>query len=618
MPQVIFNKIKLLTIHISIITVIFLFLIALLDNKNTMILTIHTDSSQPVASEFYYTSVGVPFSDSKVSRHYKIKNNQYYFRLPNLNEINYARLDPAKRKRNISIKSDIQIIISQWFTTSVYIADIRKSEIGEQIDDYIVDSNGIQFKTTGNDAYLNINLTRKLQHASRNLHIDTFLFALLIYAVLFYIYTLYKTEEFTGFLSSKLILYSLFLALAVFKVDYYKEHVHFNHPPDTIAHLSYIESLHNNYEIFPKFENMYMITNKNAGNYLGHPPLYYSLMNIVYDKNYSVVGNMENFRTLNTIIFLAAILLLFYLSFNTNIALISHFTYLSVLAAIPMHAYLGSSLSNDNLAILGGIIFIVGLQKLLQEKYSNSTYLIIGLGIFIAYFSKLTAALLIFFAGIFFLMYLFINRVSFKINREQIGILLLFILPVLVYQSYILMHYHTLIPTLNATHPQEYLHSVFFIPEAQRAYLSSLEWLNNYWSSIHSGWFGIHSHHSFVKLSIFDYIGLLVLHIFAIMALFIKCQDEKKSYCVLGKLSLLALFSVMAVQVTFSYTAHLHSGYTGGLQVRYLLPFMLAFAIMASIFVDRFRKIFFFNILVIVLCIQALYSDFFYFLKYYI
>ncbi len=108
------------------------------------------------------------------------------------------------------------------------------------------------------------------------------------------------------------------------------------------------------------------------------------------------------------------------------------------------------------------------------------------------------------------------------------------------------------------------------------------------------------------------------MHIFAIMALFIKCQDDKKSYCVLGKLSLLALFSVMAVQVTFSYTAHLHSGYTGGLQVRYLLPFMLAFAIMASIFVDRFRKIFFFNILIIVLCIQALYSDFFYFLKYYI
>lgn len=618
MPAIISaSKLIKVLLHLTLIGVIFLILVATLDNKNTMIITMHTKSGNPVEAEFYYTKIGEPFSDSKMSRRYKIHNDHYFFRMPDFSEINFARFDPAKHQEEITI-TDVQIITSHWFHTSVYRVDITKSALGQQIDNYRILKHGIHFNTTGRDSYLLLNLTRKFEYRSRNLHIDTFLMALLLYAVLLFLYRIYRTEEHTPQLQSKLILYGIFLAFSLFKVDYYKEHVHYNYTPDMIAHLSYIEYLHQHHEVFPKFENMYMITNKNAGNYLGHPPLYYYFMETVYDPNLSIVGNVENFRTLNSVIFLAGLLLMLYMGFMAKWGTLSHFVYLSVITSLPMHAYLGSSITNDNLAIVGGVLFIFGLLRLVQKHYTAMSYVLIGLGTFIAYFSKLTAGLLIFFALIAFIAYLYKTKTVFSITKKQIVILTIFFLPILIYQAHIMLYYHTLVPTLNATHPEEYKHSVYFIPPLQRHYQTIIQWLGNYWGNVHSGWFGIHSFHSLVKPSIFNYIGLFILHIFALIALFMRCEGENKAFCLLGKLTAIGLFSVMIVQFTFSYLAHLKSGYMGGLQVRYLLPFMASFAIMASVFVEKFNKYFVFTILVIVLCLQALYSDFFYFLKYYI
>lgn len=592
-------------------------MIALLDNKNTMILTMNNNSLHPLTAELYYTKAGDAFNDNKVSHIQKVKDNKYYFTLPDFSEIQYARLDPARHKRDIEINKNIIIITSKWFKTNVYTADISKSEILQQIVNYQVGGDNIKFSTTGRDPQLNINLTREFMHSTRDLHIDTFLMALLTYLVILFLYKVYKTEELSEKLLAKLILYAIFLFFSLFKVDYYKDHVRMNYVPDTIAHLSYIKDMHTDPTILPKFENMYMITNKNAGNYLGHPPLYYHLMNLVYDKNYSVVGNAENFRMLNVMIFMASILLMLYLGFRVQMGLLAHFAYLTLFTSLPMHAYLGSAVTNDNLAIFGGILFLIGLQNFINQKYTLTTYITIGLGIFIAFFSKLTAAILIFFAGTFYILYMTKNKIMPKFTLSHIFILLLLILPVLFYQGYIFVNYHVIAPTLNATHPEEYLRSVYYIPEALRNYKTPLEWLEIYWHYIHTGWFGIHSHYSFYKQSMIGFIGLLLLHIIALTAFFFKCEEEKKTYCLLGKLSLLALMSVSIVQYLFSYKAHLHSGYMGGLQPRYLLPFMVSFAIMASIFVDRFKNSFFFSIVIIFICIQALYSDFFYFLKYY-
>ena len=196
-------------------------------------------------------------------------------------------------------------------------------------------------------------------------------------------------------------------------------------------------------------------------------------------------------------------------------------------------------------------------------------------------------------------------------------ILAIFILPAIAYQIYIFITYHAIIPTLNVTHPQEYLKSVYYIPEDKRKYLNIIEWIKMYWDNIQAGWFSILSHHSLVKQSIFDFIGLLVFHIIAIIALFSKCSNKYKIYCILGKILLVSLFIVSMIQCCFSYSAHLKSGYMGGLQPRYLLPFMFSFAILAALYIERFKNSFWLVIAIIILGIQALYSDFFYFLTYY-
>jgi hypothetical protein len=173
------------------------------------------------------------------------------------------------------------------------------------------------------------------------------------------------------------------------------------------------------------------------------------------------------------------------------------------------------------------------------------------------------------------------------------------------------------LPTFNVTHPQEYLKSGFFVPIEHRHYLTPFEWALRMKRYIIEGWFGIHSHHSLVKESISEYIGILLLHIMAFATLFLKCPKKYKVYCTLGKITLLSLLFLMIIQYFFSYKSHLNSGYMGGLQPRYLLPFMFSFAIMASLFVERFRQYFLFNIFIILICIHAIYSDFFYFLQYY-
>ena len=604
-------------LHSSLLAILFFSLVALLDNKNILIFTITSNVGHPVSAELYYTSDGKPFSDEKKSHVYKIKDNRYYMLLPSLDEIQYARFDPARSKREITIAKDILLISNHWFVTTVRVADITKSEPAHQIKNFTRTAQGVHFQSTGRDPQININLTPVHSYSYIDRHYDTLGIALLLYLVILFLYHLYKKKTFSNFESAKLILYALFLTFGLFKVDYYKDHVHSNYTPDSIAHLSYIQYIHTHHELMPSFENMYMVTNKNAGNYLGHPPLYYYLMNLMYNKTLSITGNIENFRNLNVVLFTAALLLFFYIGFEMKIALLGHLVYLTFLTSLPMHAYLGSAITNDNLAILGAAIFAVGFLHLIQKRYTNTTYFLIGLGGFVAFFGKLTAALLIFFALLFLLLFLWRKKESFSITKSQVALVTLFLIPVIAYQSYILLHYHAVVPTLNVTHPEEYKHSVYFIPEALREYKTPLEWLGIYWHYIHTGWFGIHSHYSFYKFSIVDYFGLLMLHIFALIALVLSCKNDRSGYCIFGKITMGAFLIVAFIQVAFSYKVHLHSGYTGGLQARYLLPFMFSFAIMASVFINRFSKNFFFTIGIMLLCIQALYSDFFYFLKHY-
>jgi hypothetical protein len=582
-----------------------------------MIIDMETTQGEKLYPQVYFTDTsGKGYSEINSRKAYKTDKGQYYFKLPPLEKIVYMRFDPDMRKKKIMIRK-ITFIQDYWFKRDYYHIPLNALSPASQITDFQRSKQGISFQTTGRDPQMNIRFQPEHTDRYTTEHLDLLLISFLVYLVLMYLCHLYKTEEVHNTLSAKLILYTLFFSFMIFKVIYYKDHVRFSYPPDELAHLSYITHVHQQHDFVPDYQKMVMINNKHAGNYLSHPPLYYEIMNFVYDPHLSAKGNVDNFRSFSILIYILSFILILYLGFSARLGILGDFVFLTLLTSVPMHAYIGASISNDTLAMLGAAIFILGLKKLLENSGTTPVYLLIVSGALIAYFSKLTAAILIFFAVLFFLVYMVVSRNWIKITKRQWGIFLAAMIPILYYQFSIVLEYHALVPTFNVTHPQQYLASPFFVPEAFRQHLNHMEWFKRMLHYIEGGWFGIHSHHSFVKPDIVGYLGLLILHLLAIVSLFLPCKEAQKNYCLIGKFTLLALFGVLIVQYFFSYKAHLHSGYMGGLQPRYLLPFMFSFAIMASIFVERFRKIFIFNIFIILICIHALYSDFFYFLQYY-
>ena len=597
------------TVIVPLISIAMIFFALIwMQNGNTMLLSIEMTKGTRIVPKLYFAKRGEDCSEQNTVSGQEIRKHLYALSLPSFESIHRVLLKPTQKKGDVLIRN-INVIQTNWFTKTRYALPLNHFSPFHQLDNFKQDKKKISFQATGVDTLLDVRFPLEAVSSSQDKHIELLFIAILLYLIMYYLYWLYKTEELNTFFISKLILYSLFFALAMFKVDYYKDNIRFGYPPDESVHLKYIKYVHDHHSVVPEFEKM--------PHYLSHPPLYYELMNLVYDEHAPSKENIDNIRTLSMIIFIGAFMLILYLGFSSYMGVLGHFVYLSVISSIPMPAYLGGSITNDTLAMLGAIVFILGMKRLIEERYDASTYLIIGIGAFIAYFSKLTAALLIFFAVLFFLIRMLFTKRWIKLNKTHIILLILIFVPILYYQLSIIFHYHALVPTYDHTHLEQYLKSGFFIPEQFRQHLSSYQWLERMIHHIHGGWFGIYSHHGFGHEKWVGFIGLLVAHVFALLALFLPCKEENRTFCLIGKITLLALLSVLTIQYFFSFKTHLSSGYMGGLQPRYLLPFMFAFAIMAATFVERFHKIFIVTILIIVICIQAIYSDFFYFLQYY-
>jgi hypothetical protein len=601
----------------ALIIIALLFIILVWFHNSTLLtVTLSSKPAKKIAPELYYAGEHEVFSEDKKITPKTLKSGQLLFSLPQFDTIRLLRFDPAKQAIALEM-SAMTLVVKHWFKETHYKIPFTYYTPLDQIESYRLKSNKVTFKTVGDDAKIALTLPPKEVSASVVWHADYFMVALIGYLILLSLFRLYKTETFDTVLTMKLMLYGLFFALSIFKVVYYKENVRFHQPPDELAHLSYIAHVQTHDEMIPKYEESYILNQPKVGNYLSHPPLYYHLMHLVHNDNFSFRYNAGNFRDLSATLFILSYFILLLLMFNAKVSLLTHLVYLTVITSIPMYAYLGGAITNDTLGMLGGALFFYALQKLIREEYTNTTYFLLGLSLFIGFFSKLTVAMLMGFAGILFLLYIWRHKVPFKLTKVQLGIFILFFIPILYYQIHILLHYHTIMPTLPVTHPEFYLNSHFYIPEEQRNYLTPLEWLERMKNYIYGGWFGIHSHYSITKETLLGFIGLFVLHIVALIALFMKFDKQVNAHVVLGKLTLIALLMVFVIQYIFSYNTHLNTGYLGGVQPRYLLPFLGGFAIMASLFVNKMSQSFWMSIVVIALCIQAIYSDFFYFLLHY-
>ena len=575
--------------------------------------------------DIYFTVNENSYTPHQTLRKLYTENNRHIYRLPNIDKNYFLRLDPSKNKGLYTL-SEVKILKNKGMSQYTYAVPLESIKAIQHIDDVSLNEKRLSFKVTDNDPQFKI----KLKNEMKNLLLektslfyrpllDKFLISIIFTIILFMLFNIFKNINKSNSLYTvtKLFLYTVIFIFTIIKTSYYIKTVVAFHPPDERQHLAYVKYLHQNSSvIIPKFEDMQNLDNT-GHNYLGHPPLYYHILNFAFNKDITINMNLPLFRHISSLIFLLSFLLLLYLGWQAKLRIIGDIVYLSILSSMPLYAYLGASINNDNLAFLGASLFFVAFFHLIKKQYTNTTYFILGLSIFIAYFAKLTVVIFIFLTLLFYLFYLLYKKTMIQINILQITILICFIIPILYYQWHIFSQYHALLPGFNITHPEAFLKSPYYVEESKRVYLSAYEWFERMSIVSFLGWFNIQSHHYFFKSNWTDYIGVVLIHLLAILSLFTKCEEKNKAICIVGKITLLAFMSVFIVQYLFTYGNHIKYGYMGGIQSRYLLPFLASLAIMSSVLVNKFSKNIWLNTFIVILCMHAIYSDFFYFLLYY-
>ncbi|HGZ70826.1 MAG TPA: hypothetical protein ENK74_05460, partial [Nitratifractor sp.] len=381
-------KKNILSITLFITVFILLFLLQLFLQKGT-VLELNTNSSTLHPKLYFKTFQDKYYSEkSSVESHInRVGHRKYYFDLTNFEKLRYVRIDPDTLPVNATIYS-IAIIDRGWFHTSYNLLNLEKLRAANQIEIVKRTQRSVSFKAAGGDPFFEAPVDLKYLYTKRDYHIEPLLIALIGTLIVVFLYNIYRNYEHSQVLYAKLILYTLFFSFTIFKVDYYKEHVHFGYPPDEYAHLSYVEYVHNNHAVLPNFHEMKMFNDKSRYNYLSHPPLYYEILNLVYNDKIRVKDNFVAFRDLSSLLFLLAFALILYIAFSAKLSILGDFVFLSIVTAVPMFAYGGASISNDTLSILAVAIFSLGFMRLLKREYSFSTYLLLAIGILLAYFSK--------------------------------------------------------------------------------------------------------------------------------------------------------------------------------------------------------------------------------------
>lgn len=169
---------------------------------------------------------------------------------------------------------------------------------------------------------------------------------------------------------------------------------------DEHQHVSFILSMKANAELFPRYENLRLIDLQNPSeftdeaNYLNHSSVYYILLS-VFASGETSDSIFKRLRLVNLGLSTLALSLLFSFGMSHLREPREHLGFGIVGVMCPTVAALGGQVSNDNMALLGGVVALIGLTRLAQGRITMGTAAIIGLGFAIAALAKLTAGLLV-------------------------------------------------------------------------------------------------------------------------------------------------------------------------------------------------------------------------------
>jgi hypothetical protein len=171
-------------------------------------------------------------------------------------------------------------------------------------------------------------------------------------------------------------------------------------PFDEHAHLSYVLHLAAGAPVLPDFDAMRLVDLEDFDrwldrrNYLNHPPGYYWLMAMLAPLPISDAALVLAFRLANVALSTAAVAVAFWMAARSGWPAAAQLSFMALVAFVPSLPVLGGIVSNDNLALLGGVLGCAGAFVLLQGERGWRPWALMAAGIFLAGLAKLTAGLL--------------------------------------------------------------------------------------------------------------------------------------------------------------------------------------------------------------------------------
>ncbi len=445
------------------------------------------------------------------------------------------------------------------------------------------------------------------------------------------------------------VIYATMLLFSGFKMLFYAEKV--ARTPDEIVHIAYVAYLEQNDCVVPDFAEMEMVAQieetdssmtlsfaQDTVSYLGHPPLYYHLMKLTDTVNVSDDGmiyvNITEMRLYSMSLVLLALVLMFYIGY-TRIEKkpLLHLLYATACTSVPMMLYGASGISNDSLCLLTVTATVLGLLRYVENKRNFGTYLLIAVGIFATLMTKLTAGIMISFAGVIIFAASMIKQKSAKelISLRFLATLPLYLIAV-VYYLVMYKEYGGFVVSILNLDPKYARESGFYIDVSNRTSMGIIEYAHYYRECFFKSWTSVWSHVSLLKeddswFSVQN-IGLITLW-FAPLGLLIKKFRKKIPYSGMLLAGYAGITLTFIMQAVNGYSGFCARGYTGGFQSRYYICAICIFALaLAKLFEAAFNMLFveerYAELLRKVITLSAIvftsllaYEDFIYFVAYF-
>jgi hypothetical protein len=403
-----------------------------------------------------------------------------------------------------------------------------------------------------------------------------------------------------------IVIYALVIAFSVFKMV---EYVDFGGFPDENPHISYVAYLKATGVHMPSFAKQKIIVNTNlttengealflfgnSTNYLGHPPFYYHFLRLsgaVRAENEFLLINVNKLRMFACIISMSALLLLLYIGYSRIEKIpILHLLYALSLTSIPMFTYIAVAINNDNLALLGITLFVLGGMRYSEKKINILTYFLLSIGISITVFAKLTAGLIVIAAAIAFILYYALKNRNMKILIcPQFAITIPIYFLVVVYFIMVYRQVGAFHPSFAAIAPEEYLDSPFYVMPELRSEMGLLQYIFKYIEEFFKTWTGIAGHVPMIKQDLFLSINRIAQMAVFFFPIIIAIRGKNKYTPFLSCLYCGVLILFM-IQIATCYLSFLSSGRFGGYSARYYLCAMPVFALSCVLFFqDQWRQ----------------------------